>query len=367
MFYFVFYTIFIVYFLFIILIIYFLSRSAKQQLYLFNDNTPFISVIITVRNEENNIERLITQLKNQKYPHFEIIIVNDHSTDNTVELIEKYKDERITLIHLSNNEIGKKQALKHGIYKAKGEWIVTTDADTFIQREWLATLAKYFFKDYIFTGLVFLKPVKNTFFHTFQYLDHTAMQIITLSTTIAGLPFLCSGANLALERKNAHHLINDIKSNIPSGDDIFLLHAAIKNKLKVITSTESPSFIETNTTETLNSFYLQRIRWASKAKYYTNKTAIVISLIIYLFNVFFTLFVLWNFLNTSDFQSVFIMILIKLLIEGYLFITANRILRLKPIWKKYFIFVFIVYPFYISIIGTLSFFTKIKWKNRTWY
>ncbi len=97
---------------------------------------PLISIVIPVRNEENNISRLLDSLIAQDYRNIEILIINDQSTDRTEEIIRKYeaKDSRITIYatdaKLSLHKNGKINALLQLIPHAKGEYIIATDADT---------------------------------------------------------------------------------------------------------------------------------------------------------------------------------------------------------------------------------------------
>ena len=114
-----------------------------------------ISVIIAVRNEENNIKPLLDSLCLQSYPTdlFEIIIVDDHSEDDTWNLLNNYPagNRRISFIKLAdhiNKEDSivshKKKAIETGISQATGTLIVTTDADCLFHPDWLLTIARFY-------------------------------------------------------------------------------------------------------------------------------------------------------------------------------------------------------------------------------
>jgi len=99
---------------------------------------PFISVLVPARNEEGKIGRCLASLLAQDYPNFEIIVIDDRSTDNTAAVIQSYVDEdenkRIKFVHgkdLPSGWIGKCNALAHAVNYAIGEWLVFTDADTY--------------------------------------------------------------------------------------------------------------------------------------------------------------------------------------------------------------------------------------------
>jgi chlorobactene glucosyltransferase len=102
------------------------------------DELPFISVLVPARNEEGKIGRCLASLLAQDYPNFEIIVIDDRSTDNTAQIIQSYVDadehKRIKFVHgtdLPSGWIGKCNALAHAVNYAIGEWLVFTDADTY--------------------------------------------------------------------------------------------------------------------------------------------------------------------------------------------------------------------------------------------
>src|SRR6185437_12898910 len=105
---------------------------------LVNENESlFISIVIPARNEEKNIGLCIHSIISQTFPsnNFEIIVVNDHSTDNTKNVVLSFKQENIHLINLEDftkdqvlNSY-KKKSIETAMQFAKGELIVTTDAD----------------------------------------------------------------------------------------------------------------------------------------------------------------------------------------------------------------------------------------------
>ena len=147
-----------------------------------------ISVIIPARNEEENIGECLESILNQRYPKklFEVIVVDDHSTDKTSDIINKFCGENIHLISLNdftNNQAinsYKKKAIEIGISKASGDLIVCTDADCIANPQWLQTIASFYEK----TKAAFIAaPVsykkEKGFFKIFQSLDFMTLQGIT--------------------------------------------------------------------------------------------------------------------------------------------------------------------------------------------
>ncbi len=115
---------------------------------------PYVSIIIAARNEEKNIGKCIKSLVSQTYPQnkFEVIITDDHSTDQTVPIIKSFSEDNIRVISLAdftgNNKINsyKKKSIETALKFAKGELIVTTDADCIAPQKWLETLVSFYKK-----------------------------------------------------------------------------------------------------------------------------------------------------------------------------------------------------------------------------
>ena len=110
------------------------------------EHTPFVSVVIAMRNESKHVNRLLEEITNQMYSKkkYEIIIVNDHSTDETLELLHQFKSPLIKVFSLQENEGGKKRAVKKAVSIAKGDIIITTDADCSVKPYWISKIAACF-------------------------------------------------------------------------------------------------------------------------------------------------------------------------------------------------------------------------------
>jgi len=105
---------------------------------------PFVSVCVPARNEERDIEACLTSLLNQNYPHFEVIVVDDNSTDSTPDIIESLQDHHANLVAIQGAALpadwyGKPFALHQAGQKARGELLLFTDADPVFQRYALTT------------------------------------------------------------------------------------------------------------------------------------------------------------------------------------------------------------------------------------
>ena len=112
----------------------------------------FISVLIPARNEEDNIQRCLDSITQGTYPSslFEVIVIDDHSDDMTPQYVSQYGQTNVHLIELKNfiklgeNQPFKKRAIEAAISQAKGNLIVTTDADCIAPKEWLSLFAEFY-------------------------------------------------------------------------------------------------------------------------------------------------------------------------------------------------------------------------------
>ena len=114
---------FIIIFLYILLIGGYYLGWKKIRPVTINGYTPRVSVIIAIRNEERIIDRLLESLQSQIYPRdkIEFILINDHSSDKTLEVLRSYEKNNIVVLNLPADKIGKKQAIMYAIDRANGE------------------------------------------------------------------------------------------------------------------------------------------------------------------------------------------------------------------------------------------------------
>ena len=255
-----------------------------------------ISIIIPARNEELNIADCLNSIVNQSYPKhlFEVLVVDDHSTDKTAEIIASYRHQNIQLISLKDfvapNEINsyKKKAIEIAIRQSTGELIITTDADCIAPPNWLQTIAAFYHEQ---KPAFIVMPVaincSNRFVEIFQSLDFMTLQGITGASVHKKFHSMCNGANLAYT-KNAFNEAGGFKGidAIASGDDMLLMHKIFKlypNGIAYLKSKEV--IVRTEPAYTITQFFNQRIRWASKADKYDDKRIIAVLILVYFFNV----------------------------------------------------------------------------------
>ena len=167
----------------------------------------FLSIVIPVRNEEKNICKCLESIKNQNFPNdlFEIIVINDDSTDLTFEKTNQFIAENpelsLKLISLQSNIIGKKRAIQEGIRNSKGELILTTDGDCEANPNWISTIVSFYEteKPEMIIAPVVFHNEKNIF-EKIQSLEFLSLIGSAGSSAILKNPILCNGANLAYSK-----------------------------------------------------------------------------------------------------------------------------------------------------------------------
>ena len=342
---------------------------------------PFVSVIIAARNEEKNIGDCIQSIMDQGYPQnkFEIIVTDDHSTDKTVSILESFQKENIHVLRLADfledsvlNSY-KKKSIETALQFAKGEIIVTTDADCVAPRKWIETLVDFYKeKNAVFVALLVAfknpspkDPFFKKFFKIFQVLDFMALQGITGASVHKKFLNMCNGANLAYQKK-AFYEVNGFQGidRIASGDDMLLMHKIQQNYPERIFFLKSKDIIvETKPAETIKEFMNQRIRWASKTNKYTDKKIIAVLMLVYLLNAWIFILGISSFFFQKAFYLFIISIVIKIISElFFLYPVARFFNKQKLLW--WFIPAQPFHILYTLIAGWLGLFGSYQWKGR---
>lgn len=335
-----------------------------------NGNNPTVrfSVIIPARNEENNIAALLTTLQQQDYPKnlFEVIVIDDHSTDNTASIVSKFPG--IRLISLSEDGINsyKKKAVETGIAAATNEWIVCTDADCLVPASWLSTLAAFVEKENpVFIAAPVLMQHNQTLLQTFQSMDFSVLQGITGASVHRKLYAMCNGANLAYPKK----IFEEVGGfsgvdHLASGDDMLLMEKIRKQYPDRVRFLKSAAAIVTTTPmESWSAFLQQRIRWASKTLYYKNSKIIAVLFGVYVFNLSFPVLLvagLWCWYYWAAAAGLWFL---KTMVEWPFYSSVSRFFGMKPDFIEF----FVMQPLHISytiVSGLFSQFGKYNWKGR---
>lgn len=329
---------------------------------------PFISVLIPFRNEGRCLPALLGSLEKQDYPPelWELIMIDDHSLDNGPAMVKKAMGEMETSAHLLQMKkgIGKKAALSQGVSLARSEWILATDADCSFEGSWIRSFAEIIAieKPGMICGPVLYDQDSSTWLASFQKFEQAILMHVGRASIKVGRPFLANGANMAF--KKSYFLKADLKQYYTaSGDDIFLLHYIKKAKGKIIFNDAEGALVRTPAKGSIFRLLDQRIRWASKSRYYHDIDSLKYGIAIVLANgiqLIALLLYLFGFLSITAFLGL---ISIKFIVDLIVFIRARTYLEVAQPYLA-FLMIFVAYPFYTIGIALLSLLYKPRWKGR---
>lgn len=349
--------------------------NLKERFHSVNKNNLVkVSVLIAARNEEKNIEKLLESLKKQSFSKelFEVIIVNDHSTDNTDEIINDFinKNKELDVKLLKAEKKGKKHAISQALHSAINELVIVTDADCVLNDLWIESIVGFYQEEKckMILAPVLLSPAENLF-EKMQVLEHLSLIGSTAGSASIGFPVMCNGANMAYERKAALEVEKFRKDfDIPSGDDMFLLEQFVKcyghNNVKFLLS--KSAVVKTKTCKTIKDFFRQRRRWVSKTKSYTSWKVIVTALIVLFFNLSIISLLVSAFFIPALWSIYILLTLLKFFIDFPLLKNITNFMNQGSL-LKWVLPLEIIYPFYVvftALSGTI--FTKLKSENGKW-
>lgn len=332
-----------------------------------NEQLTF-SIIVPARNEEHHIETCVTNLLKQQYPThlFEIIVVNDHSVDNTsqvvTDIIKENSSHQVKLINMSDDlsqRYMKKATITHAIDNANYQYIILTDADCIRGDMWLETINS--FVQHKRSKMVYA-PVEfsaNNIFEKIQSLEFAGLVGIGGAAIKLKNPNMCSAANLIFEKQVFIEIDGyQGNENIASGDDEFLLHKAFKlypNDIHFLKNRDAIVITTANTS--LKQLSDQRRRWVSKSTKYENRYITAILVGAYLFNALLLLNLLFNF------KLGLLLLAVKTVTEGLFLFSIMRFYKNK----SYLLFLPIAEIFhilYVLIIGIWANVGTYNWKGR---
>jgi poly-beta-1,6-N-acetyl-D-glucosamine synthase len=335
------------------------------------EKTKF-SIIIPFRNEAEYLSDLLQSLSEIDYPKhlFEVILVDDASEDDSVEIIMRFlADARNDIKILKNNRTSnspKKDALTTAIKTAKYDWIVTTDADCVFTASWLKTIDAFIqTKNPKMVVAPVTYSINRTFFQNFQLLDFLSLQSATIAAFGIEKPFLCNGANFAY-KKSLFNELNGFKgnTNIASGDDIFLMEKALQKCPKKILYLKSlKALVSTKPQATITALIQQRLRWAAKTTSYNNTFGKLVGFIVLLMNTLIISVALLTIISVMRFELLILIFVLKFFLDLLLIRKSARFFNQNFSLKLYTISSFI-YPFFSVFITVYSVFFGFKWKNR---
>ncbi len=328
-----------------------------------------MSIVVAARNEEENLDDLIKSLSSQNYPpeNYEIIIVDDRSTDSTPDILSRYQQHipnlRTIRIDKENvNIIGKKNALDKGIHIAQYEILVFTDADCIMGKNWLREIDRYMTADTDFlTGYSTLQITGKPVPSSMKNLERTVYAAIAAGSFGWKIGITCTATNL-IYRKSLFNQAKGFDSigHIRSGDDDLMMLKMMPFIHKLNYMTTQDSLVVAKYNLTLNSHLSLETRRASKFRYYPLYLK-SIAFIIFLIFIYFYIAFLLSLLSIFSWLFFLTLFLIKTAGEVILLLPfLSRIRRVSLI--SVYPILLIYYPIHFLIFAFKGTFGSYQWK-----
>ncbi|MGA1226837.1 MAG: glycosyltransferase [Tamlana sp.] len=324
----VFYIFIIVVFIQVIFYIFFFGRFAylKQTKNILGKKP--VSVIICAKNEAENLKRFLPSIVNQDFPDFEIVLINDSSNDDTLNVMRRFEKlhQNIKIVNVKPIEAfwgNKKYALTLGIKAATKDYFLFTDADCKpLSKNWIEEMASNFDAEKsIVLGYGGYSKIKKSFLNKLVRFETLLTAVHYFSFAKLGLPYMGVGRNLAYTKKaffDANGFISHIK--VKSGDDDLFVNQVANNQNTAICFSKN-SFTESVPKSTFKEWIKQKRRHISTAKHYKLKHKTLLALI-YLTQLLFWILGLFLILTAYKWQIVFGLILFRVILQ-YIILGAS--------------------------------------------
>ncbi|MET0760189.1 MAG: glycosyltransferase [Flavobacterium sp.] len=234
-----------------------------------------ISVIVCAKNEEENVTKFIPLLAEQDYPDFEIILIDDASSDGTLDIFEAFEKQysNIRLVKVANNEAfwgNKKFALTLGIKAAKKDYLLFTDADCYpTSKDWITLMSSQFtMHRTIVLGYGAYEKIAGSFLNKIIRFETMLTAVQYFSWAKMGHPYMGVGRNLAYKKDeffNVNGFIDHMK--IRSGDDDLFINQAANGKNTAVCYTPE-SFTYSKPKTSFKDWFTQKRRHVATATFY---------------------------------------------------------------------------------------------------
>lgn len=325
-----------------------------------------VTVIIAARNEEDTIGVLLDDLDHQNARNFEVIVVDDHSSDSTAHVVRGFATRvSYPLRLLSPGPLhGKKNSISEGVAHARGSLVFVTDADCRVGEGWIASLRQCFHDpDVKFVSAAVRIHQDGTLRTALQATEFVSLVGTGAAAIRVGYPVMCNGANMAF-RKDAFLEVDGYEGNrhITSGDDVFLMkriHARYPQG--VVFCSNSASVVETGAVPWKN-FISQRIRWAGKWRHQGAWASTAITLLVFSFHLSLLTLLPLALLSDAPMPSL-ILLTVKAILEFIFLRAVCRFAGVKWSWEAFVLLQFI-YPLYAVTMGILANVGNATWKGR---
>ncbi|HNX01587.1 MAG TPA: glycosyltransferase [Candidatus Cloacimonadota bacterium] len=329
-----------------------------------------ISIIVAARNEEENLDHLLTCLSSQDYPLdcYEIIIVDDRSNDSTPKMLAKYAEQisnmRYTRIEQENpNILGKKNAINTGIGIAKYDVLAFTDADCSPGKKWLKEINRFMTPDTdMLAGYspleIYGKPLPSLL----KKFERTVYAAVACGSFGWKLGMTCTATNF-IYRRSLFEKVHGFESigHVRSGDDDLMMLKMMKYTRTINYMTTPDSYVPARYSLRLDSHMALETRRASKFRYFPMYLKLIAFLVFIFYFLFYLVFVLT--LTGHLYWYQFIMLLIIKTMGEMCFVLPFLVMvdQVGLFWAYPVLTVY--YPFHFLFFALKGTFGSYKWKE----
>ena len=347
------------------------------------DTDGKLAIVVACKNEEDNLPLLFSSIERQHSMPKEIIFVDDNSTDNTFAILLDFAKKLPNVIVLQSPGNGKKAALIEGVKHCTAKYVLFTDADCILPDEYCLN-AKIFLTTHsvdMLLGGVKLHYLSSNFegdfsvktdisdfalnpFKAFEILDLGSLQAVSAGSAMMGCPIMCNGANMIVRRDIYLEHISGIRTDIPSGDDMFMLHNIKAANGKIFYLFRPELIISTRGNDNPLSFFTQRKRWIGKLPAYTDKFTVATATITAVTNIMLTALYITTVFNSGFLLMAAMAYIIKLIVDCIAIIPYLKTINKRNL-LYYMPLMSIFYPFYVTFTGIVSVIGFVIKKNKT--
>lgn len=325
-----------------------------------------LSVVVCARNEAENLLKNLPAVLTQDYPNFEVVVIDDYSTDNTWQVLRQLTGQYSNLHHIkaTHNKMqgNKKLALQEAINMTKHEHLVLTDADCQpATNHWLQCMSGGFQKGQeIVLGYspYTTKPGWLNKLIRFETI-YTAMQYMGFA--LGGMPYMGVGRNLAYT-KSIFYRSRALKlhaSTLSGDDDLLVNEMATAHNTAVCLHPDS--FVISEPKENWNAWFHQKRRHSQAGHHYRLWHRVVLGFLYLSQATFYPLFFILL-LTGVNFSAVLAVILMRLILQAIIYSRIFSVFSGSDLWRSVWICDFMLSVFFISL-GSLSAIKVSEWKK----
>lgn len=343
----------------------YLSQQAKERDYKTGGILlEEVCLLIPFRDEEARIHVLLDSLNNSSELPGEILFIDDHSSDQTVQKIQQsLQNVNFSIISLPDGVTGKKAALRYAMTLTSATYLHTMDADVVFESNLFSNIQKLSDADMYILPAIMAPENAREYFYT---IDLYLVNAINAGLTGLARPIIASGANL-LYRKSTFYLVDNYISHAhsASGDDTYLLRDFRLNSTDVRLITTADFAVRTETPHSFKQMLDQRLRWVGKTSNMKDLLSSMVGLLQFVLTLAFFVLLIWGIIE-KEWQQVLALIGLKSAVEWmsfYPFFSQTKTMKgwlFLPIYQFYF-------PVYSIILVVAMLVYKPTWKNRKIY